>query len=530
MFSLKNRVSKLIVVPILVASVLGSFTLNVILLRESSESVHDSKEFIRKFIDQEDKRLAKLNVELWLDKNSLLNDESIVAMLPWLQNFSNVGVLSETSKYPFTSSTARNIMSHCDFETSSWKKLYFASDVTFQGNKAVAFLKKKIKQSAIQISIVDNSNSCRKLYQGAVILHSNGIYQYTISSPQMKAQYPIHIANLGGNRILLSDRYSKIYLQNSQGSFQVNDVDYLGEVLRLDNKSIVENGGVKSLDVLDDTLLVSMVYKSKKCIRFEIYKASVSKILDFDENQNNLISDLFQLAWKMPNCFKELQTGEGMLNLNGSGGRIRFLNSNRFLLSIGNPENWEGTEKNIASPKLGTILEVNLLNGNSKVISKGHRNQQGLCFINNSIIASEQGPDGGDELNLIKRKSNYGWPISSYGFPYGYKEASKFFRFGSHDFGRKPLFSWIPSIAVGDINCSNMNNSRNIEIMIATLKDMALHRVFISSDFVVRYDQRIPLGKRLRDLIRIDDSFVISTDSNELIRLKFHDVFLKNRL
>lgn len=51
--------------------------------------------------------------------------------------------------------------------------------------------------------------------------------------------------------------------------------------------------------------------------------------------------------------------------------------------------------------------------------SYGHRNPQGLAFdINGNLWDTEHGPRGGDELNLVRRGANYGWPIVSFGINY----------------------------------------------------------------------------------------------------------------
>ena len=42
-----------------------------------------------------------------------------------------------------------------------------------------------------------------------------------------------------------------------------------------------------------------------------------------------------------------------------------------------------------------------------------------LSVINDKIFSTEHGPQGGDEINLIKEKGNYGWPLESYGTRYG---------------------------------------------------------------------------------------------------------------
>src|SRR4030095_4957532 len=48
---------------------------------------------------------------------------------------------------------------------------------------------------------------------------------------------------------------------------------------------------------------------------------------------------------------------------------------------------------------------------NNPVWSYGHRNPQGLVMVNNILYASEHGPDIEDELNIIEKGRNYGWPV-----------------------------------------------------------------------------------------------------------------------
>ena len=57
---------------------------------------------------------------------------------------------------------------------------------------------------------------------------------------------------------------------------------------------------------------------------------------------------------------------------------------------------------------------------NHEVFSKGHRSIQGLFYDKNNqvIFSSEHGPTGGDEINIISRGENYGWPYATYGTNY----------------------------------------------------------------------------------------------------------------
>ena len=81
-----------------------------------------------------------------------------------------------------------------------------------------------------------------------------------------------------------------------------------------------------------------------------------------------------------------------------------------------------------------------------EIYSYGHRNPQGL-FIQaktEQIYLQEHGPKGGDEINLIQKGKNYGWPVITYGRAYiGYKIGE-----GTHKKGmEQPIKYWTPSIA-----------------------------------------------------------------------------------
>lgn len=94
----------------------------------------------------------------------------------------------------------------------------------------------------------------------------------------------------------------------------------------------------------------------------------------------------------------------------------------------------------------GTIVRIIKQNNtyNSKIVSYGHRNPQGIFFNvkNNLLYATEHGPLGGDELNLIEDGKNYGWPVISWGKEYGSK---KQVGEGTKKAGMtQPIYKWIP--------------------------------------------------------------------------------------
>lgn len=85
-----------------------------------------------------------------------------------------------------------------------------------------------------------------------------------------------------------------------------------------------------------------------------------------------------------------------------------------------------------------------------EIWSYGHRNPQGL-FLHpetGEIWANEHGPRGGDELNLVRRGLNYGWPVASYGINYdGSVYTTETHRSGTEP----PVYAWVPSIATSGL-------------------------------------------------------------------------------
>ena len=81
-----------------------------------------------------------------------------------------------------------------------------------------------------------------------------------------------------------------------------------------------------------------------------------------------------------------------------------------------------------------------------EIYSYGHRNPQGMSYDakRGLLFSNEHGPKGGDEINIIKAKQNYGWPVITYGIDYSGDIISEL----THKEGmEQPLLQWTPSIA-----------------------------------------------------------------------------------
>lgn len=86
-----------------------------------------------------------------------------------------------------------------------------------------------------------------------------------------------------------------------------------------------------------------------------------------------------------------------------------------------------------------------------EIWSYGHRNPQGLAIhpVTGDIWATEHGPQGGDELNLILPGRNYGWPVVGFGVNYG--SGAAIHAATRREGMENPVHVWVPSIATSGL-------------------------------------------------------------------------------
>lgn len=217
------------------------------------------------------------------------------------------------------------------------------------------------------------------------------------------------------------------------------------------------------------------------------------------------------------------------------GSRITFDEKGHLFFSIGD----RGFRPNGQDLKThsGSIIRLNL-DGSipkdnpfvnekeklSEIYSYGHRNPQGLFYDSTSknLWSIEHGPRGGDEINLIKKGLNYGWPIISYGkeywnpFPVGE---------GTHKKGmEQPVKYYIPSIAPSSLIVykGEMFPKWNGNILSGALKLRHLNRVVLNKKREVIKEERLleELAERIRNVIESKKGeLIISTDSGNIYKI-----------
>jgi glucose/arabinose dehydrogenase len=141
----------------------------------------------------------------------------------------------------------------------------------------------------------------------------------------------------------------------------------------------------------------------------------------------------------------------------GSGSRIVFGKDGMLYMTTGASNGNAAQEPNSLRGKVlrlrddGTAPSDNPFFGKAgyrpEIYSMGHRNQLGLIVhpVTGEVWSNENGPNGGDEINIIKPGRNYGWPIISYGRTY---EGPRVSEIPGREGMEQPLIFWEPAIAV----------------------------------------------------------------------------------
>lgn len=268
--------------------------------------------------------------------------------------------------------------------------------------------------------------------------------------------------------------------------------------------------------IIDIAVLSQVKSKATLLISYPIYRKSSKCVVVNLAAFELTLSDKPTLS-KMKNWFTS-KPCVPISAVHHAAGRLEVIDKQSAYLTIGDL-GYSKIGNRAVRGDLGSVFKVS--SASVEKISSGHRNQQGIVLIGSDLYTAEHGPRGGDELNLIKKGVDYGWPFVTFGQAYSNGDYVKPTNPGTHDGYQLPLHYWVPSVAPTELVQLPANSvwaEWSSQLVMATLKEEALIFIQLTSQSTVGEVVKVDVGERVRDLeVLSDGRLVAPTDSGKLL-------------
>ena len=215
------------------------------------------------------------------------------------------------------------------------------------------------------------------------------------------------------------------------------------------------------------------------------------------------------------------------------GARIEFDDAGYLYFSIGDRGNRDVNPQDITKD-CGKIYRlnddgsvpsdnpfVNTSDAKKAIFSYGHRNPQGMAKnpFTGAIWVNEHGPKGGDEINIIEKGKNFGWPIISYGINYS---GTPFTDITEKEGMEQPIFYWVPSIAPSGMAFVNseMYPEWKGNILVGSLKFKYLERLVLEDNKVIKREKLFEDIGRVRNVIQAPDGYIyVAVEGKGIVKI-----------
>jgi glucose/arabinose dehydrogenase len=218
------------------------------------------------------------------------------------------------------------------------------------------------------------------------------------------------------------------------------------------------------------------------------------------------------------------------------GGRMLFLPDGTLLITLGDAFDSREAAQRLDNP-LGKIIRLRddgsvppdnpfagVRGARPEIWSYGHRHPQGICRDPETgrVYSTENGAAGGDELNLINKGVNYGWPLATFGRDYSGGRISPF----SHYPGTVDAIAvWTPSIAPSGVTVYRgaAFPDWNGDIFVAALKGRQIRRVDMEGGRIMGQQAMLgDLDARMRDVRTGPDGllYVLDDSNGRILRIR----------
>lgn len=351
----------------------------------------------------------------------------------------------------------------------------------------------------------------------AEAIYSSEKHRFKVSSVVQGLEHPWSMAFLPDGRMLVTERPGRLRLVAADGRLDPKVIQGL--------PAIAEEGQGGLLDVVlhpdyarNGWIYLSYVAKGQGGYGTEVLRGKL------DGYTLRQIEVLFRLQPKS-------NTGHHF------GSRLAFDRQGFLYITLGDRGDKDRAQK--LDDHAGSVIRlhddgkvpqdnpfVGVAGAKAEKFTLGHRSVQGLALNPRSgeLWAHEHGPQGGDEINIIRRGLNYGWPVITYGRNYviGTKIGEGTAKSGME----QPVLHWTPSIAPSGMAFYSGKRFGHWQgnLLVGALRDQMLVRLELEGDRVT-HQERLLIGKfgRIRDVRSGPDGMIyLLTDDSEgqLLRLE----------
>lgn len=275
----------------------------------------------------------------------------------------------------------------------------------------------------------------------APVVAANSVYTTEVLVEGL--EHPWGMDMLPDGRMLVTERVGRMRVVERDGTLNDTPVTGLPEVW------VQAQAGLFAVKVAPDYAQTSHIYWTYACGSAHDSSTCMARGV-----LNEAPSGSLSLT-KVTELFRSSPGRKGSAHY---GGRFIFLPDDTILLGLGDGFDYrEQAQK--SHNHLGSIVRftldgsvpvnnpfVGLSKTDPYTYSFGHRNVQGLVYDaqRDRLYATDHGPRGGDELNLLSAGGNYGWPLITSGIDYNFARITPYSALPGMI---SPLLEWTPSIA-----------------------------------------------------------------------------------
>ncbi|MEZ2903745.1 PQQ-dependent sugar dehydrogenase [Acinetobacter terrestris] len=324
---------------------------------------------------------------------------------------------------------------------------------------------------------------------------------------------PWAIASLKDGRLLITERKGKLQLFDPQTRQKV-------EVKGIPKVAYGGQGGLGDIALHPQFAQNRQVYISYAAVGQGGYGAVVARgELDLSNAKDPQLKNLKTIWQQVPKV-----QGQGHY-----GHRLLFGSDGKLWISSGERQKFDPAQD--MQSNLGKILRLNddgtPASGNpfmtqgqiaKQVWSLGHRNPLGIAFDHKAQLwVAEMGPKGGDELNLVVKGENYGYPFVSNGNHYDGKDIPDH---NTRPEFKAPEISWTPVISPSSLIFykSNQFPAWKNKALIGGLSSKAI--IVVDTEMkLVKEVQRLDIKQRIRGLLEAEDGAIWVLEDGKNARL-----------